>query len=96
MQVIRDAAVPGIFKRIAEIRPPENPPIYSPIKIEILGSIFMAKVMGKNRATAMVVESPGIAPKTKPMITPPQINKIFCGDRVRIAVIKFSNICLSS
>ncbi len=69
-----DAAVPGIFIKIADIRPPENPPIYTPISNASPSDITILKVIGKNNAIAIVVERPGIAPKIRPTMTPPSIN----------------------
>ena len=34
-QVAMDAGVPGMFSRIAEISPPEIPPIYNAVRTEI-------------------------------------------------------------
>ena len=34
-QVAMEAGVPGIFSRIAEIRPPEIPPIYNAVRTEM-------------------------------------------------------------
>ena len=68
-----EEGVPGIFKRMAEINPPEMPPMYSPTSSArpMVGS--MLKVMGKNSTTAMVAERPGIEPKIMPSMVPAQI-----------------------
>ena len=47
------------------------------MRMDRLGNIFMAKVIGRNKATAMVVESPGIAPNINPITTPVVISRAF-------------------
>src|SRR5699024_9678885 len=65
-----EEGVPGIFISVAEINPPDIPPIYNPIKREkpTIGSI--PKVIGKHNAIAIVALRPGIAPKVIPNNTP--------------------------
>ena len=66
--------------------------MYSPISMERLGFIFMANVIGRNNATAIVVESPGIAPKINPIITPSTIKRKFIGVIAAMLAIIFSTI----
>ena len=58
-----DAGVPGIFRRIAVISPPEMDPMYIPNKRAIPFTIPMLYVTG--RASAIPIEEviPGAAPK---------------------------------
>ena len=72
--VAMEDAVPGIFSRMAEIRPPEMPPRYRPTKraMPFMGS--MPKDMGRNRISAIDADSPGIEPKIMPMTTPIKIS----------------------
>ena len=65
-----EEAVPGIFKRIAEIKPPEIPPIYTATSVFIPMDGVILKVRGKNKATAMDAESPGMEPNIIPTATP--------------------------
>jgi hypothetical protein len=78
--VATDAGVPGIFKRIAEIKPPEMPPIYNPINREIPLIADIPKDNGRNRHTAITADKPGMEPKMMPMNTPAQINRRQVGE----------------
>ena len=69
-----DAAVPGMFIKIAAIRPPEKPPMYTPSRRARPSATAMRNVMGRNKAIAIVVERPGMAPKINPTTTPNKIN----------------------
>ena len=69
-----DEGVPGIFSRIAEIRPPEVAPMNSATSSDRPACGPMVKVSGRHRATAMVADRPGTAPKTIPMATPTAIS----------------------
>ena len=69
-QVATDAGVPGILSRIAEIRPPDVPPIYRASSSEMPSIGDMPKVTGRNRATPMVTVRPGMAPTMMPTIVP--------------------------
>lgn len=67
-----------MFSSTAEMRPPEVPPIYSPMSNErpCTGSIL--NVMGRNKATPMVTVMPGMDPNKIPSTVPPKIkNMIF-------------------
>ena len=68
--VATEAGVPGIFKRMAEIRPPEQLPIYSAISNAIQVTESRTNVRGRNRIMAITVVMPGKAPNMMPMIVP--------------------------
>ena len=72
-------AVPGIFSSMAEIRPPEIPPMYRPMSREMPFIGSMPKDMGRNRIIAMEADRPGIEPNTIPMMTPTKIRAIQAG-----------------
>ncbi len=57
--------------KIAGIKPPEIPPTYKPNNKYNDGiKSLKAYVIGKNTATAIVADIPGIAPKIIPTATP--------------------------
>ena len=60
------AAVPGVPIRMEEMEPPYVPPLNKPIK----------KLIGANKAIAMVTLRPGIAPMTRPPPTPTNMASI--------------------
>jgi len=74
-----EEAVPGILSRIAEINPPEIPPIYRPTNSEIPFIGSMPNDIGKNKIIAMEADRPGIEPNTIPTITPAKIKLIQTG-----------------
>ena len=78
-QVAMEAGVPGIFSKIAEIRPPEIPPIYNAIRTEIPCVAAILYVTGRNMAMAMVAVSPGIQPKMIPTKVPMNTQTIQMG-----------------
>ncbi len=59
-----------MFRRIAEMRPPEIPPIYTATSTFIPSEGGMLNVRGRNRATAIDALRPGIDPKIIPTATP--------------------------
>ena len=65
--------------RMAEIRPPEQPPTYTAIRKEIPLTGSIPKVKGSMIARAVNAESPGRAPITRPPSTPPMISSIVTG-----------------
>lgn len=69
-QVAMDDAVPGMLSRMAEIRPPEIPPMYTATSRFMPMEGVMLKVRGRNNATAMAAESPGMEPNIIPTATP--------------------------
>ena len=73
--VAMEAAVPGIFNSIAEIKPPEAPPINNPIIIATPFTASNVYVIGRHKATAIAVFNPGTAPNIIPKITPEVIKK---------------------
>ena len=64
-----------MFSKIAEIRPPEIPPIYTATSIFMPREELMLKVSGSIRATAMEAERPGMEPKMIPITTPAIIRR---------------------
>lgn len=68
--VITAAIVPGMLTRMALIDPPYVEPQYIPRSNAKDASVFMVNVMGVKIATPMVAESPGMMPKTTPIIVP--------------------------
>ena len=66
--------VPGIFSKMAEIRPPEMPPMYRPTSRARPLVTSMLKVRGRNRTTAMVADRPGMEPKMMPIMVPNQMS----------------------
>ena len=72
--VAMEEGVPGIFSKIAEISPPEVAPMNSATSSDNPACGPMVNVRGRHRATAMVAERPGTAPKTIPTATPIAIN----------------------
>ena len=77
--VATEDGVPGILRRIAEIKPPDVPPTYSAISIAIPFNAPIPYVMGRQSATAMVDVNPGIEPKMMPIITPSAHRRIVNG-----------------
>ncbi len=69
-QVATEEGVPGIFSRMAEIRPPEIPPMYSAISMEMPCEEVTEYVTGRNMTTAIVAVRPGIEPKMIPTMVP--------------------------
>jgi len=65
--------VPGIPNRIAEIKPPDKPPIYTPTMVAMPHIGVIAKVKGSVRTIAIVIVKPGIEPAIIPAITPTHI-----------------------
>ena len=55
--------VPGIFNKIAATNPPEIPPTYKAINVDIPCIGVIVYVTGKNIIIAIVAVSPGTAPK---------------------------------
>ena len=86
--VAMEEGVPGIFNKIAEINPPEIPPMYSPISNEIPLVGSRPKDKGRNRTTAMVADSPGMDPKMIPTTTPRQIKA------KQVGLHTFNNACV--
>ena len=78
-QVATEDGVPGIFNSIAEIKPPEIPPIYNAINIEIPCVDVIVYVTGRNITIAIVAVKPGIEPNIIPTMTPIAINNITKG-----------------
>ena len=97
--VAMEEGVPGIFSRMAEIRPPDMPPRYKPTSSEMPFMGSMPKDMGKNRISAMVELRPGMEPKMMPITTPMKIRSRQKGlsNTMRIAsMICCAAMCLSS
>ena len=61
-----------MLSRLAEMQPPEMPPMYIPVTRVMESTGFMKKVNGKAMVTAITAVSPGMAPKTMPPKTPRQ------------------------
>jgi hypothetical protein len=76
--------VPGVFRRIAGIAPPNIAPTYEPSMRYIPGSDDMPNVNGSSIAMADGAFSPGRAPSTTPANTPMFIMIIF--SRVNIVL----------
>jgi hypothetical protein len=62
--------VPGIFSKIADTEPPVNPTEATATIKGRASSGRMTKVNGKKRVMANIPPTPGIIPKTSPVITP--------------------------
>jgi hypothetical protein len=71
--VATELPVPGIFNKIADISPPDVPPMYSAHSIEKASTGSMPKVSGKQSATPSVAVMPGSAPKRIPSAVPSNI-----------------------
>ena len=71
--------VPGILRRIAEIKPPEIPPMYKPTRRAIPLVASRLNVIGRKRTTAIVALRPGTDPKIIPIIVPAQIRNRHIG-----------------
>ena len=67
---------------MAEIRPPEMPPMYRPQRSARPWVVSMPKVSGRKRTTAMVADSPGMEPKMIPMTVPNQMRNRHIGVNV--------------
>jgi hypothetical protein len=91
--------VPGILSNMADIRPPDIPPMYKPISREIPFIGLMPKDMGRNKTTAIVADKPGMEPKIIPTITPNVIKSKHIGDvitaKMPSTIIFFSFLFLS-
>ncbi len=59
-----------MLSRIAEMSPPEIPPIYTATSTFIPSDELMENVSGRNNATAIDALRPGIDPKMIPTATP--------------------------
>ena len=68
--VAADAGVPGVFKRIAEMLPPQIAPQYTPSSMMIPCTPSKANVSGYKSAIPIFTESPGIAPIRMPAPVP--------------------------
>lgn len=68
--VVKDDGVPGTPIRIAEIRPPEQPPTNIPMNEANAWMEVMVNVKGIARVRAMEPESPGTQPNIKPTTDP--------------------------
>jgi hypothetical protein len=94
-----DDGVPGILSNIADISPPDIPPMYKPINNEIPFIGVIPKDMGRNKTTAMVADNPGMDPKIIPTITPNVISIKHIGDVITAKtpsiIISFSFLILS-
>ena len=62
-----DEGVPGIFNKIAAIRPPDMAPMYKAMRRLNPSLASIANVSGRNRETAIVADKPGMAPKIIPI-----------------------------
>ena len=74
-----DAAVPGMFRRMALISPPETPPMNIPIIMAIPFTWSSTNVSGRQRHTAIAVFSPGSAPKMIPKRVPAPMSRRLVG-----------------
>ena len=63
-----------MLSKIAEIKPPEIPPMYTATNTFIPKTALILNVNGNIKATAIEADNPGMAPKIIPMITPANIN----------------------
>ena len=94
--VAMEDAVPGMFSRIAEISPPEIPPMYTATRVFIPRDGVIEKVNGNISATAIEADSPGIEPNTIPIATPAIINRMDAGCiMLTNAFPKSPNACIS-
>jgi hypothetical protein len=70
-----EEGVPGMFRRIADIEPPNTAATKIAIKKKKDASDGKPKVRGVNMARVMVEVSPGIEPKTSPIEVPNKIRR---------------------
>jgi hypothetical protein len=68
--VATDEGLPGMPSRQEVMRPPDSPPMYTPIIAERPCSGSRPKVKGSTMITVMVLVIPGIAPPTTPIKVP--------------------------
>ncbi|MNV93070.1 hypothetical protein D3C71_1877170 [compost metagenome] len=66
---------------MAEISPPEVAPMNSATSSDRPACGPMVKVSGRHRATAMVADRPGTAPKTMPTATPITISSMMLSEK---------------
>jgi len=76
--VAAEAAVPGVFNKMAEREPPYVVLIYRTAKRISAGPGFMPYVIGRNRGSAVRGPIPGRKPIVKPMRLAPKTIAIFC------------------
>ena len=74
-----------MLSNIAEIKPPEIPPIYTATRTFIPSDELIEKVKGSINATAIEALNPGIDPKIIPIVTPAIINNNEVGSQTRKA-----------
>jgi hypothetical protein len=77
--VIKDDGVPGMFMRMAVMRPPDMPPTYIETRSASPTVGAMEKVKGIIKVTHKTAVSPGMAPKIMPINIPRTITTHIIG-----------------